>query len=377
MKWIWPLSAVLLFAVLTDWVQADWPQTVFRAGACFLCAAWLIVWGARGGEIRTSLTLVPFAALAAWGAAQLAVSSTVSNFLTTRSALAWAALLALYFVALQIRPLRSLLPAIAIFGGLFSLFASVQFFTSAGKVFWLVPGIGDERILGTFLNQNHYAALMELLFPVALWRFFRDSNKALYLGCAIVMFASVAAGGSRMGIALLLLELLVVGLRASHRPLLVLGAALAIGALAIAAEWPRVEQLRTAVPYESRNATGRASLEMIRARPLLGFGLGTWAQVYPSYATIDTGFRLIHADNDWLEWAAEGGIPFVLFLLAIAAIAVRSAWLEPWSAGCAAVLLHAIVEFPMHKQAVWAWFIVLLATAQRGKESSARRKLSS
>ena len=103
---------------------------------------------------------------------------------------------------------------------------------------------------------------------------------------------------------------------------------------------------------------------MIRAKPLLGFGLGTWANVYPAYAEQDTGFRLIHADDDWLEWTAEGGIPFTLFLLALAAFAIASAWREPWCVGCLAVMLHSLTEFPLQKQAIWAWLVVLLAVSQ-------------
>ena len=239
-------------------------------------------------------------------------------------------------------------------------------------------------MLGTFLNHNHYAALMELLFPVVLWRLSRDKSKSIFVLFALLMIlSSVAVGGSRTGIILLFAEMVYLALRVSPKPLLVLSGAIVIAVIAAGIMWTRFAALSTTEPYDSRNATASASLKMIRAKPLLGYGLGTWAAVYPAYAERDTGFRLIHADDDWLEWAAEGGIPFVAVMLLPWQLvrSIRAAWREPWCVGCVAVLLHSLVEFPLQKQAIWAWFLVLLAAAQPfqgpAAEATALRKHSS
>jgi O-antigen ligase len=228
-------------------------------------------------------------------------------------------------------------------------------------------------MLGPFLNHNHYSALIELLLPIALWRLFRDRAKPVFALCAILMVLSVAVGGSRTGIVLLLAELLYVGLRITRRPLLLLACTGLIAALAAGVMWNRFAALPYSHPLDSRQETGRASVRMVRDRPLLGYGLGTWPQIYPAYAERDTGFRLIHADDDWLEWAAEGGIPFALILLVLAGFVLLAAWVQPWSIGLVAVMLHSLVEFPLQKQSVWVCFVVLLAIAQ----ASARRKQAS
>jgi O-antigen ligase len=362
------IFAILLFTVIADQIQAPWPHAVFRGAACLLCAACIIA-GIRRQRLHGSWAALSLALPALWGLLQLGLDSTVWRFATWHATLQWFAYLALFLAALQQTILRSQLRVIPWFGGAFSIYAIAQYLT------WTRAG---EPMMATFLNQNHYAALMELLFPVALWRLVRDKNKPIYAICGLAILASVAISGSRAGILLLLLELLYVGLRTTLKPLYIATGALAIAIVSIGLTWNRFQTLSTNEPFESRNATARASIQMLRDKPQLGYGLGTWANIYPAYAERDTGFRLIHADDDWLEWAAEGGIPMVAIMLLIAAFAVRAAWQEPWCAGCVAVLLHSLVEFPMQKQALWAWFVVLLAIAQtKRKSDSARWKQAS
>ena len=69
---------------------------------------------------------------------------------------------------------------------------------------------------------------------------------------------------------------------------------------------------------------------MVRDRPLAGFGLGTWSDAYPAYAHFDDGNFVNQAHNDWVQWAAEGGVPFFLIMLAIAALTVRPAIRSLW-----------------------------------------------
>jgi len=75
-----------------------------------------------------------------------------------------------------------------------------------------------------------------------------------------------------------------------------------------------IEKFREPEPYRVRGELLRSSLAMLAERPLAGFGLGTWPIVYPAYARFDNGFTANHAHNDWAEWAAEGGVPFVALM---------------------------------------------------------------
>jgi O-antigen ligase len=358
----------LFFAILTDSVDSAWINISFRAIACSLAAVALFR-SAIYHRLRCNWSVAAFCLPACWGLIQLGSNATVWRFATWNSTLLWIAYLALFIAASQLEYGRSTLLVMAYFGGIYSLSAIAQFFLWQGS---------GERMIGTFRNHNHYAALLELLFPVVLWRLFRDQHKLLLGTCALTILASVVVSGSRAGILLLILEGLYLGLIHTEKPLKVLAGTFMVAVVACAMMWPRLEKLSTSEPYQSRNVTARASIRMIRERPLTGFGLGTWANVYPAFAVHDTGFRLIHADNDWLEWAAEGGLPFAVIMLLIAAIALRAAWSEPWAIGCVAVLLHSLVEFPMQKPALWACFTVVLGMSQTRRNSDiARRKHSS
>jgi O-antigen ligase len=362
------LLLILVFSVLTDQFQTQLVHTVFRSAACIFCAILLAI-GIHKRRLHANWLVLAILLPAAWGVIQLAVGSTIWRFATWKATLQWFSYAALFFAALQIGVLRSYLRVAVWFGGAFSICALARYLT------WDRPG---EPVMATFLNHNHFAAFIELLFPIALWRLFRDKSSRILVICALAMLISVVASGSRAGIALLLAELIYLGLRAYKRPLFIIAGTILLSALAVGFTWPRFEKLASSEPYESRGATARASFRMFEDRPVMGYGLGTWANVYPAYAESDTGFRLIHADDDWLEWTAEGGVPFLVIMLTIAAFAIRAAWREPWCAGCVAVLLHSFTEFPMQKQPLWAWLVVLLAIAQpRLNSESARLKQES
>ena len=103
---------------------------------------------------------------------------------------------------------------------------------------------------------------------------------------------------------------------------------------------------------------------MIRDRPWTGFGLGTWPIVYPRYASFDPGVFLNQAHNDWLQWAAEGGLPFVLLFAIFTALLWKRAIPSIYGLGTVAFLLHALVDYPMQQRpALAAWFFAIAAAA--------------
>ena len=66
------------------------------------------------------------------------------------------------------------------------------------------------------------------------------------------------------------------------------------------------------------------------------------------------------AHNQWLEWAAEGGIPLALVWLTLAvgmsARAVRSIW----GIGILAAFLHALVDYPFARFGLTTWDFTLI-----------------
>jgi len=98
-----------------------------------------------------------------------------------------------------------------------------------------------------------------------------------------------------------------------------------------------------------------------RTALLTGFGLGTWSEVYPGFARFDDGLFANQAHNDWAQWAAEGGIPFFLIMLAVVAGALRPAFRSLWGLGLLAVFIHCLVDYPMQQRpALAAFFFALL-----------------
>jgi O-antigen ligase len=124
-------------------------------------------------------------------------------------------------------------------------------------------------------------------------------------------------------------------------------------------------------PLKGRREILAASLKMVRAKPYFGFGLGNYQNAYPKFATVDFGSIVNHAHNDWVEWAAEGGIPFSLLVLCIAAWSVPKAVKSLWGIGVLMVFVHSVVDFPLQDPVLELWLFVLLGVL--AAENSAQR----
>jgi len=82
---------------------------------------------------------------------------------------------------------------------------------------------------------------------------------------------------------------------------------------------------------------------MIVARPWFGSGLGTWPVKYPAYAIIDTGAFANRAYADWLEWSAEGGLPFGIAMATLFVWCLRPAFDSVWGIGAIAVFVSELL----------------------------------
>jgi O-antigen ligase len=172
------------------------------------------------------------------------------------------------------------------------------------------------------------------------------------------MFASVVASASRAGTVVVCVEAAIfviaaaVSRRHNYRAAGLIFASLLVCTLV--AGWTSVWE-RFLIPdlFAVRRELFAATVEMIRAKPLTGFGLGAWPSVYPAFATIDPpGVFMNHAHNDWAEWTAEGGLPFVTLLMVFACAMTMRLRENLWALGIPAVLAHAFVDFPLQKPAL-------------------------
>jgi O-antigen ligase len=316
---------------------------------------------------------LPLATIPAWGFAQLALGATVYRYATLQSSLRYTALATTAWIAWRTLGSRGLrdefLRAFAWLGALVAVTSVLAYFTSPGKILWMFDAPYPD-VWGPFLSRNNFAQFLELAVPVALWLGLREPRgSVLYMSLGAIMLASGLASASRAGSAILVLEALAIlwiRRKSSRVRPMALGLVLAT---ALFAAMPGISHLAGRLqepdPYQGRREISHSALTMIASRPWTGFGLGTFAAAYPSYAIFDTGHTVEHAHNDWLEWAAEGGIPYAAIWLGLAIWAVRPALRTVWGIGILACLLHGLVDYPLARLGISAWiflWIGMLAT---------------
>lgn len=319
---------------------------------------------------RVSVPGAAIAVISLWGFAQLAAGATVDRYATWDASLhtmalgatAWVAANALRDAGIRLRFLR----AFAWFACALSVLSVVAYFTSPGRVLWIFPSPYPD-VWGPFLSRNDFAGFMELSLPVALWLSSGRAQVRVPLWVPAWMLAAGLASGSRAGAALLLVEAgLIMGLTSRWRAaakFVTLAALLAM----VAGAGTLVGRFAEKDPFRYRREMAASTVRMIRDRPWQGFGLGTYAYVYPAYATFDLGATVEHAHNYWLEWAAEGGVPlaavWLILALGVCVPAVRSVW----GIGILAVFLHALVDYPFARFGLTAWnFALVGALSVRG-----------
>jgi len=366
------LAAILFLGILSMWVPARWALSSFQV-AVFALAAFRLF---QRKTVSVPPTVILLAGAVLWGLVQVSAGWTVDRFKTLNEVLNWTVNLTVFALALELsadrRRREQFLSAVLWFGTALAAISMLTVFSSpSGVAFWIFNAGSDLRTLGPFVYYNQYAAFIEALLPLALVRAILDPRRrAIYCVIAALLLASVVAGGSRMGTILCLLEVVVIPLvalsqrlispkTAARVLLLSLSTLVVLGAVA---GWEVIwKRLQEPHPYSLRQDFLLSSLEMVRERPLTGFGLGTWSEVYPGFARFDDGLFANQAHNDWAQWAAEGGIPFFLLMVGVAKMAIRPAFRSLWGLGLLSVFLHCCIDYPMQQRpALAAFFFAML-----------------
>ena len=367
------LAALLGFGILTLWVPGYWPVTVFQSGAFVL--AGIVLWRRPREFAPFGYPVTPLLFAVLWGVFQWTTGLSAYAFETQRAVVDWMTYLAVALSALGIlneHGVRCKFRSVLLwFGFAVAIWATLQAPTSGGKVLWLFSTPYDSAVMGPILNRNHYAAFIELILPLALYEAMRNRGRAaLFAGTAGVLYASVLASASRAGTVLATAEVLAVVTlmktreREAGRPIAgaVLRIALSLALFTAVAGYQTVwNRFSAADPMMFRREFAISSVHMIKSHPWPGLGLGVWTTVYPRYAIVDAGAVVNQAHNDWLQWTAEGGIPFGLMMVSLFAWCLRPAIRTVWGLGVVAVFLHALVDFPFSRPALAAWTFTMVA----------------
>ena len=316
----------------------------------------------------------------------------------------------IYFAATFIfvdtsRRLRTLVRTITIFGFLLAMFGLTQSLTTDGtRVYWFRQ-LTQSTAFGPFINRHHFAGYMELAIAVPLGLLFTGAvekqKRVLYAFAATLMGVALIMTNSRGGLISLGAEILflaVVGTTANSRKgqrlprgerarqaMVRAGLAFALivvligGAVAFGGSEVFTRLLGT--PTASDPTTGRAhfwgvALEVIKAYPITGSGLGSFGVIYTRYDSRNGLFRLEQAHNDYLQTLADGGIIGGILGLWFIVILFRRGFARREThdhfrrgvvtgalAGCFAVLVHSFFDFTLHTTANALLFLTLSAVA--------------
>jgi O-antigen ligase len=425
------LMVAVAFTALAHGAVEPWSLLLFEAIILALVVLWAVK-AVRDKQLRLAIPdlVLPLAALTLFGIIQsvaltdatgrvMSLSKDVGATRATVIALIFlliGALLAASFWTNR-AALTWLAHFLTAFGLALAVFGLVQHSAWNGKLYWLRPTDAPSPF-GPFANHNHFAGFMELLIPIPIGLLLTGSLRAelrwLYGFAAMMMMLAVLASLSRGGmisLAASLVFILLLGLRARRysggrqqpsrlrtvvaRAVSVIAIALLIiaGTLWIGADplLDRVSGGATPSPrasfFESRGWVWRDTLQMIRANPITGVGLGAYGTAFSLYTASDGSLRVPQAHNDFLQIVADcgivGGLLALWFLVllgrAIAdSIKARDPLLAGMALGCGAgafaLLVHSIFDFNLQVPSNALLFLLLVTVAaQIGAAARAQR----
>ena len=318
-----------------------------------LFLVWLLAWSLHHVVLRQRLprlswSPVAFPVLIFLLVAGASLVNAVSVGAWLREWLKWLSIVLIILIVgsnMQVRAWRWPLRALLLAGAANAAIGLYQFFGGSGALHLLVGG-RFFRAFGTFGQPNPFGGLMALLLPLALClllanlrRWLRTRlNQDLLSLCALalptaLLLAALVASWSRGAWLAFLVAILVTTLALPRR--LVHGLQLTGGVLLLAALLWSVgvlpaslgERLASStVDYlgfedvrgvdinpgnyavVERLAHWQAALNMARAHPWSGVGLGNYEHAYPQFRLIDWPEALGHAHNFWLNQLAETGL---------------------------------------------------------------------
>jgi O-antigen ligase/tetratricopeptide (TPR) repeat protein len=334
---------------------------------------------------------------------------------------------AFYILTVQIltdrKLLKRVIKVLVVFASVLSLFGILQHILSNNKIFWLRELTMGGTLFGPYVNRNHYAGLMEMLFPLVLGLFlyykpyvsyksFREkiaelfnlqrTNIHILLGFAGVLIGtSVFLTLSRSGIVSLCLSMALFGFMVMVKGMsrtrgiiimvVFLLIALSVGWFGWDPIFERFEKVMNAQGdiSEQRLQLWSDSGHIVRDFPATGTGFGSYINIYPKYRTIAGDAIADHAHNDYIELLCNGGvIAFLISLWFILTVLYKSFKTyvkrhELYSiyiflgciAGIISILMHSTTDFNLHIGANGLYFVFLFGLAVSAANTRLREGL--
>jgi O-antigen ligase len=252
-----------------------------------------------------------------------------------------------------------------------------------------------DSATGTFINRNHMATLLAMALPFALalalpedGRRHRDDaswrerlvaaadgaglRRLLAVAASAVIWMGLLLSHSRAGLLAALAGAVIVLVR--FRDVRAARWAGAIGAVVLlvllSAELTQAPGERFFTVKDDIQSKGgrltvwRDAMGLVEARPVLGWGFGTFESAFPTVQSETIDLLYDHAHNDWVEWMTEGGVLALGAAVALLALSLRGSrtggaangFDVAFSVACRAAIvaaaLHAMWDFSLRIPAV-------------------------
>lgn len=350
------------------------------------------------------------------------ISLSIHPKATLQECLRFTSYVLFYWLIVQLfvdhRRLKQAMTVIAGFAGLLAFLTIIDFVSkqlgyplSQEKIFWIRSSSRAMRAVGPYVNHNHYAGLMEIIFPLMLGLFLyyqprspvsrirqrladffmhRYMRQFLFYGSVIILtgasvFVSLSRGGTISLIVSLVVFFLWVAIKTSKKKIGLALAVVLICMLTLTGEkqwnalFDRFEQIRNASGeiYADRLERWPVIVNMIGDFPLCGSGMGATQYIYQRYRTDANNTILEHIHNDYLGFLSGGGVVLagimITVLLRIFFLSFRQyrkrhdRFLQYLFIGCwtavLSILVHSLVDFNLQIGANGLYFFFVLALA--------------
>jgi len=356
-----------------------------------------------------------------WMSLSINRENTLTEFFRVSSYVAF------YILAVQLLTkkefMKKTLAITVFFASGLSFFAVLQHLLSNSKIYWFRQLTQGGSLFGPYVNRNHYAGLMEMLFPLVLglflfykpqvhYRSFREKMSGLFnlketniyivLGFSVVLIAtSIFLTLSRSGIVSLCISLILFGILFLYRGMdkkravvivvISLLIVLTVGWFGWSSLFERFGAVKDSQGNiaELRLTIWKDTINIIKNFPIAGTGFGTFVNIYPGYRTVSGDSVAEHAHNDYLELLSDGGIIAALiigwFLIVFfyKSFLVFSKRREIYSmlmfiaavTGMFGLFIHSITDFNLHIGANGLYFFFLMGLAVSAANTRLREGL--
>lgn len=301
-----------------------------------------------------------------------------------------------------------------VFGTVAAFFGILQKLTTPDAIYGIRP-TPQALPFGPFVNQHHFAALMEMTSGLALGLFFGSGigrDRKIFLAIAAgIMGMAVVFTGSRGGMISYTGVIVFVALASIVRPensaraetgsarnrnLLVIVSAIGLLLLVVGSVsflGGGIELLRGIGIENATDATsGRSHFwniawHVFLDHPILGAGFDAFGVAFTRYDTWNGYYRVEQVHNDYLQTLSDGGVVAFICVLAFIALLMRNGIRaignrsNPLArsiatgalAGCFGILIHSFFDFPLRTTANAFVFLLLVVLATETAPAKTRR----